>query len=111
MDTQATLVAPIRNYVIRLGVSTTGTRLNTASTSQTSALREELLSIFNPRRHNNRCNMRVTARSTISGVNRSAEERQRGTDGRQRCFFLYGLFWSVKKSWPGLEKIKLDLEI
>ena len=69
--------------LVRLGVTTIGERNrlrdvckkamgeNTPPTSQTAAVRQERLSIFNPRRHNSRNQARATARS--SNVNRLAK--------------------------------------
>ncbi len=62
-----TTLAACDQELVRLGVSTIGDRIrlrdtckrkveeDTPSTSQVSGAREERLSIFNPRRHNNRC--------------------------------------------------------
>jgi hypothetical protein len=61
---QQTVLAASDQELVRLGVSTIGDRVrireackkkeeeNNASTSQTDAVREERLSIFNPQRHN-----------------------------------------------------------
>ena len=70
-----TVLAASDQELVRLGVSTIGDRVrirdackkkveeNNVSTSQTDAVREERLSIFNPRRHSSRSQARVTARN------------------------------------------------
>ena len=69
--------------LVRLGVTTVGERIrirdackkamgeNTPATSQTAVVGQERLSIFNPRRHNSRNQVRATTRS--SNVNRLAK--------------------------------------
>ena len=128
MEPQTTLAASDQE-LIRLGVSTIGERIRlrdackrkvdecTTSTSQASAAREERLSIFNPRRHNNRTQARTAARSTTSGTSRSAEKSHSWTP----TFFCLADSTASKtpsamekqilfKAGLGLKKIKLYLE-
>ena len=127
MEPQSTVAASDQELV-RLGVTTIGDRIRlrdtckrelddaAAVTNQTSAARQERLSIFNPRRHNNRTNTRAAARSATS-ANRRAPKSHPWTP----TFFCLADYTASKtpsamekqilfKAGLGLKKIELDLQ-
>ena len=129
MEPQSSLAASDQELV-PLGVTTIGDRIrlrdackkkiddDAALPNQQSAAREERLSIFNPRRHNNsRTNARAAARSTTSGAIRRAPKSHPWT----LTFFCLADSTASKtpsaiekqilfKAGLGLKKIKLDLQ-
>ena len=129
MEPQTVLAASDKELV-RLVVSTIGDRVrirdacdkkleeNNASTSQTDAVREERLSIFNPRRHNSRSQARVTARNSSSScANKRAAKGSPWTPtfvcvaDSTACKTPSSLEKEILfKAGLGLKKIKLDTQ-
>ena len=123
-----TLLAASDQELVRLGISTIGDRIrirdackkkleeNHTATSQATAVREERRSLFNPRRYNNRTQVRSAARSS-SGASKGKSRvypwspkfvcladcttSKTPTSVEQQILFKAGL---------GLKKIKLELE-
>ena len=116
-----TLLAASDQELVRLGISTIGDRIrirdackkkleeNDTATSQATAVREERRSLFNPRRYNNRTQVRSAARSS-SGASKGKSRVYPSFHGRPNLFvWRIALHLKHQRLWSNKFYSKLAL--